>query len=377
MKPVNKNYDFVLVGCNFASLTLAHELEEKKKNFCLIDSSLHTISPLQYVPSLSQSIYTSMPFVPWSETLKSQFKSIPSSKSSNSVTYELSHPGWRNLLGKVQLNPTHPLTFEKGEFKNFSTAPKEGGEKSLVFDLAPHYGSLSSLSFESTPEHLWEKLIKSPSIQSQIFMDQQVTGIHVEKSTIHSLQLNGHQSLCAKEYLFFNSFPVLLQHLSLFSQGLASKMGKMTWSPSLSFIIHHESPPENFSYNQVYALNGRKPFPLWGGFSLLDRDLCLSRWECTFPSSWVGEGEKVTSLVKDMKKRVQKAFPSPWVQDHLYIRGDIYAHLSQLGVKNGRLKDFNNLHLCSPLLGGKLGWLSEIQWSLSLLDFWKVERSMI
>ena len=56
------SYEFILVGFNMASLTMALELVKKQRRFCILDCRHNSHSPFAFLPDANCSIHRGLPF---------------------------------------------------------------------------------------------------------------------------------------------------------------------------------------------------------------------------------------------------------------------------------------------------------------------------
>ena len=347
-KKLNKFYDYVLVGYNFASLAYAYKLHKEAKNFCIIDSSHISLQPTKMIPSLNKAVYSRLPFVPWSDE-------------------KVMTPEVQDLVGEGQILEGTPLTFDKGDFKSFLGF---GNAKINEIDLVTQYCSTKNIFCPDQPEKVWLHYIEV--LGEHLFLDQEVTDIAYSDNNVTDLTLNGKTKITGNQFVFFSYFPFLFEKVGNEIKSLASKMAKVKWFSSTSLIIHHKEVPQKYELNQLYLLMGSKEQSCLGMFSQIG-DQVISRWESFFPSELAPDSETTAATFKEIKKQVRRAFPEVNNEnsvEHILLHNPVYGDLTKLSLECGKLGNFNNLAICSSLFSGVESWLGEILSAESLsLDF--------
>ncbi|MCJ8277960.1 MAG: hypothetical protein MJK18_14050 [Bdellovibrionales bacterium] len=347
-KKLNKHYDHILVGYNLSSLTYAYRLHQKGENYCIIDSSYISLQPFKYIPSLESSVYSRVPFVPANEE-------TPRSSSLDDV------------LGSFESQEGTPLTFEKGDFKSFLGF---GDTKINEIDAVTPYLATQNHTYPTQPEKIWQDW--SEIIEANVFLDQQVTDLTWEDGNITELTLNGKTKLKGHQFTFFSHFPFLFEKVGQESKTMASKVAKVSWWSSVSLIMHHLEEPETFELNQMYLLKGSKEQPCLGQMSRIN-DQLVSRWESFFPVELTRDSETTGTILKEIKKPLKRAFNNPSDKkfpEHIVIHDSVFADFSKTDLKSGKLFNFNNLQICSPLFDYGVGWYSSLlsAWELPILE---------
>lgn len=334
---LNKSYDHVLIGYNLASISFAALLAKENKNFCLVDSKHFGSNPFKKISSLDQYIYTRVPFT-----------------GMNDHTFSTEE---ENFLGQSSTQESTPITFEKGDFKSFLGF---GDVKVDAMDAVMTFCQTQHLECELTPEKFWSDHLES--IQNKIFLDQQVTDLQFEGDQVTSLTLNGKTQLKGNHFYFFDQFPFLFDKIGQQTKKIASQFAKAKWFSSVSLIIHHKEEPETYELNQVYLLKGSKEQPCIGQFTRMN-DQLISRWESFFPAELTPDSETTGVCLKEIKKQVKRAFSTPDISvnpEHILIQNQIFAEMGKSGIVSGKLGNFSNLEVHSPLFNQGYGWAHEM-----------------
>lgn len=323
---LQKKYDHVLIGYNLASISFAHHLANSNESFCLLDSIHFGNSPIKEISSIGQGIYARVPFNSFSE---------------------------ESVEGSVD---NSPITFEKGEFKSFLGF---GDSKIEAMDAVQPYCQPKAYVASANPESFWAEA--KETIAEFTFLDQQLTDISFEENTLTSVTLNGKTQLQGGQFYFFDQFPFVIEKTGSQIKKLASQFAKAKWFSSTNLIIHHLNEPENFEMDQLYLLKGSKEQACLGFFSKINGEL-VSRWESFFPSELSADSETTGATLKEIKKQIKRAFSFPEGArdpEHILVQKQVYADLSKCDLNNGKLGNFNNLSLYSPLFDGLIGWYHE------------------
>ena len=322
-KKLEKSYDYVLIGHSLATLAFAHRLQARGESFCIIDSQQVSNSCMKEIPSLETSVYTKVPFVPFTKQVDEELNS--------SVL---------DLTGNYQKVEGTPLTFEKGDFKSFLGF---GDKKIDAQDEVQRYCEPESLIFDGQPETLWQTL-ESRCLES-IFLDQQVTDILEEDGHVQAVILNGKTKVQATHFVFFEHFSFLFEQVGQKTKSIASKVAKIRWWSSAALILHHDHKPAAAELNHCYLLMGSKEQACIGMFTQIQGQT-ISRWESFFPGELTQDSETVGTVVKEIKKQIQRAFSEEnRPTEHIVIHSYAYGDLSHLPIQDGKVSDFNNLYI--------------------------------
>lgn len=335
MANLQKQYDSILVGYTLGSLYWAKKLRSQGKKFCIVDNPQTSQFPVKNLQKLNQDVYTRVPFL--------------SSAQGQSLPLPL-----QDILAEGNELEAPPLTFNQGDFKSFL------GFGDLKVDALEELTRLSSpknLFVKNNPEKLWQELLPA---EDEVFLDQQLTDIEADENGILSLSFNGKNQVQAQEYIFFNHFPRLLVKMAHFSKPLASKMKKIKWWASVNVVLAHKEAPEKVDWESYYLLMGSKELPCFGRFDSLAEDLCISRWQCFFPNELIMDSETSGAAVKEIKKQVKRAFQGEFQEALIQAEESSTADLSSIPLNDGKLADFNNLRVCSPLFLAQRGWFYEL-----------------
>ena len=145
-----------------------------------------------------------------------------------------------------------------------------------------------------------------------------------------------------------------------FSKPLAAKMKKIKWWSSVNAVLEHKEAPEKVDWESYYILMGSKELPCFGRFDRFENDHVLSRWQCFFPNELIMDSETSGAAVKEIKKQVKRAFSGEFQDVLLQVEQNATADLSPIPTENGKLSDFSNLKVCSPLFLAQRGWFYEL-----------------
>ena len=362
LKKLSDSYEFVLIGCNMASLQMASGLARDQKKFCILDCKHTGNSLFKFVPALNGNLYVSLPF--------------------NSPLGELSEQE-QKLIGPFRKVSHSPLSFSKGEFHGFQGFgdQKVQGHKALI----PYCGD-QRLVTQKNPEDFWDEL--TPLIEDHLFLDQQITDIHWSGREIKKLVFNGRTKVCGQFFYFFDKIPFVFEKLGCESHDVIretktpvtgfhgrSEMGsqfkkqirqfaRIKWFSSVNLMIHHRQRPENFDLDQSYLLMGSKPQVCLGMFSRIKGEL-ISRWQSFFPSELTLSPEDTGGFLRELRRQVQRAFPLLKKSEEsingefVSVQNSVFADLRGFSLKNGKLGDFNNLFIYSPHLNSSVGWIHD------------------
>lgn len=325
-----KKYDHILIGYNLTSMSFALELAKANQSFCLLDSKHLISSPFKKVSSIDKTIYSRLPFNSFDEELT---KISNAEQVENAVT-----------------------TFDKGDFKSFLGF---GDSKVEAMDAVEPYCNPTAIKTTETPEEFWDEA--NEALVEHIHLDQQVTDIQLEGNQVEAITLNGKTIVKGEHFYFFDQLPFLIDKVAPSIKKLASQFAKAKWFSSTNLIVHHKNTPDNVELETLYLLKGSKEQGCLGWFTQMD-DQLISRWESFFQAELTADSETTGTTLKEIKKQIKRAFSKADpqdVQEHILIQNQVYADLSKSGLQNGKLSNFNNLYVYSPLISGQIGWLHE------------------
>ena len=280
---LQRQYDHVIVGYNLSSLALASQLAQKQESFCILDSRHRGSHGVKWIPSMDGRVATRVPFNPVFEN--EEMASFP--------------------LGDMVEQEGPPLTFEKGEFKSFLGF---GEHKVVAQEAILPFCHPRSHKSQKPVEYFWNQALEK--VESQLFLDQQITHMEFQADQLTRISLNGSQALEASQFSFFQQFPLVFEKLGQVLKKEASRFAKSQWFSSVNLVIHHQDEPELFELDQLYLLMGSKNQACLGQFSQVDGHL-ISRWETFLPAELTPNSEATGMALKEIKKQVKRAFFSP------------------------------------------------------------------
>lgn len=332
---LQKRYDHVIIGYNLSSLSFAYELAKKEQSFCILDSKHLSGSGAKFISSVDSLVATRVPFNSTIET-----ETLTTSP-----------------FGEIENREGTPITFEKGEFKSFLGF---GDTKIESMDAVLPYCQTTNALPQLNVEDHWRSALEA--VESQLFLDQQITNIEYDEEGITQVTLNGKTNLKGSQFYFFDHFSFMFEKLGNEMKKPASQFGKAKWYSSVNLVIHHKEEPEAFERDQLYLLMGSKNQPCIGQFSQVNGHL-ISRWETFIPAHLTPDSETTGAAFKEIKKQVKRAFfPNNSINgsEHILIHDRIFGDLEKTGVPQGKLSHFNNLYVFSSLIDGSTGWAGEL-----------------
>lgn len=334
---LQKRYDHILVGYNLTSLALAAKLAEQNQSFCILDSKHLGSSLFKPIPSADCSVYTRVPF-----------------RFCNPELFQNTNNGF---FTKADMEEGTPLTFDKGDFRSLLGF---GDTQMEAMDAVLPFCKPQTVKVDLSPEDFWQKV--KTSIESQIFLDQQITEIHCTDEQITHLTLNGNTKIEGAHFYFFDHFAFLFDQIGSKVKKIASQLAKAQWYSSVALLIHHKAEPTKFEADTLYLLKGAKNQACLGMFTQ-HNDQLISRWESFFPTELAADSETTGACLKEIKKQVKRAFPTQETTvdfEQVVIHNSVYADLEKSEMKNGKVNNINNLYWFSPLLDGAIGYVHEI-----------------
>ncbi len=337
---LSKRYDHVIIGYNLASLSFAYELSKKQQNFCVLDSKHINSSGAKFISSIDALVSTRVPF----------------NGPIDDSTLELSP------FGAIEHTEGTPLTFDKGAFKSFLGF---GDNNITAMDAVTPYCQVEQAHPQLQVEDYWQQALDT--VETSIFLDQQITDVAYEEGNVTQITLNGKTSLSGGQFYFFDQLPFIFEKAGSAMKKQASQFGKATWYSSVNLVVHHTEEPENYELDQLYLLMGSKNQPCLGVFSRIKGHL-ISRWETFIPAELTPDSETTGAALKEIKKQMKRAFsPNQNLagHDHIVIHDRVFAELEKTGIQSGKLNKFNNLGVYSSLFTNQVGWAHEIICGLS------------
>lgn len=340
---LRKRYDHVIIGYNLSSLTFAFELFKKEQSFCVLDAKHLNGSGAKFVSSVDHIVSNRIPFNNPLDT-----ESLPLSP-----------------FGGVETREGTPITFDKGDFKSFLGF---GDTKIQAVDAVSSFCTTTNSLPQLSPEDYWKQALEA--VESQVFLDQQITNIEFDEEGITQVSLNGKTTLIGSRFYFFDQFPFVFEKLGQEIKKQASQFAKAKWYSSVNVVMHHEKEPENYEVDQLYLLMGSKNQPCLGQFSRVNGHL-ISRWETFIPAELTPDSETTGAAYKEIKKQFKRAFPNTEIsrgREHILLHDRVYANLEKTGIQNGKVSYFNNLFVFSPLFENSVGWAHEIACGLKAAE---------
>lgn len=334
---LQKSYDIIIVGLNFASLAFAAELEKQNRDFCILDSRHISAIPTKLIPGLDVSISTRVPFNSKKDDITPLNSAFPEAQI-------------------VELDGT-PLTFEKAEFKSFLGF---GDEKIAAMDAVLPFCQPGALNSSVSPEAFWDSAFGT--LENKVFLDKQITDIINAEDAIESVELNGTTRVRGQHFYFFSQLGFLFEKMGSRAKKLTSQFAKTSWYSSVNLIIKHHQQPESSVFDQIYLLKGSKGQACLGQFTKI-QDICFSRWESFFPVELTADSETTGTCLREIKKQMKRAFPdsqSSQDSEHIILHEGIFSDLSRLKPGLEKLSAYNNLSIVSHLVDPEVGWLYEV-----------------
>lgn len=246
---------------------------------------------------------------------------------------------------------SEPLTFEDGQLKPFLGF---GDNKNNTVSILSRYNAHSRLLLDQPLEAKMQKLREE--LKCKVLKFSELTRFEISGSEAQKLIINGNQDIFADHFVF-NLSPNLLVPLISGDQITSRTRSRIAKTPAWARItlelIHNH--PLMAPQHTLFLLSNQADGPFIVGLQADSPHAAASGthssiWECYIDNQFIEDTEYMSTIIKNMRKLIRRAYPQAETQTRevLTITPQAIADFNWLSEREEYMQPADNLTLFPP-----------------------------